>query len=94
MSAELKVPVTKINGYKVSPGMYEEMHLPSDEQLREELDRIVDSWTTPEQKKFNAWRRKHTKVCRRCRGYGYRRETPYVRCIPCAGKGWVLKEKQ
>lgn len=88
MAIKLTGAVTSINGYPVRPGMYEELHLPSDEQLQEELGKL--RWTTPEQDLLNAERRTLEVECHRCHGRGYTRKDKNTGCRTCRGSGWVV----
>ena len=76
-------PIEAVNGYSVK-GWYNSFIMGTEEQSRQAL---VESWTTPAQRKFNA---QHDQ-CPRCRGRGYTRKDGRVGCHICQGLGVVPK---
>ena len=77
-------PIEAVNGYAVK-GWYNSFLMGTPEESREAL---INSWTTPEQRKYN---REHT-TCPRCRGRGYTRKDGRVGCNVCTGTGSIPLE--
>lgn len=77
-------PITQVNGYAIKPGYYGSFVTSTPEEARQAL---IESWSTPEQRAFNAAH----KECPRCHGRGYTRKDQRVGCHVCRGTGSVPK---